>query len=71
LVPLALAVVAPPTSTAAVVTGGALLALAILGAVAARAGGAPQLSGALRVTLWGAGAMGLTALVGKWFGTVV
>jgi VIT1/CCC1 family predicted Fe2+/Mn2+ transporter len=37
-------------------------------AVAARLGGAPLLSGAVRVTFWGALAMGCTALVGRLFG---
>ncbi len=45
--------------------------LAILGAVAARAGGARIVTGALRVLFWGAMAMGATAIVGKLFGTVV
>ena len=45
--------------------------LAILGGLAARVGGAPVTVGALRVTFWGALAMGLTAGVGALFGTVV
>lgn len=44
--------------------------LAVLGALAARAGGAPILKGAARVTFWGALAMALTALVGSFFGVV-
>lgn len=46
-----------------------LLTLLVLGALAAHAGGAPLTRGALRVAFWGALAMGLTALVGKLFGT--
>ena len=42
----------------------------VLGAVAARTGGAPVLKGAGRVVLWGALAMAITALIGKLFGTV-
>lgn len=53
------------------VSGSSLLCLGILGAVAARAGGASLLTGALRVTFWGAIAMAATALVGKLFGTTV
>jgi VIT1/CCC1 family predicted Fe2+/Mn2+ transporter len=49
----------------------ALLFLGILGAVAAHTGGAPLGKGALRVCLWGACAMGLTALVGSFFGVAV
>ena len=45
-----------------------LVFLAGLGALAARAGGAPMLKGAVRVTFWGAIAMLLTALVGRLFG---
>jgi len=48
-----------------------LAALALLGTLSAQAGGAPVFRGALRVTLWGAGAMALTTLVGRLFGAVV
>jgi VIT1/CCC1 family predicted Fe2+/Mn2+ transporter len=44
--------------------------LALLGGLAARAGGAGVLVGAIRVTFWGALAMALTAGVGLLFGTV-
>jgi VIT1/CCC1 family predicted Fe2+/Mn2+ transporter len=47
-----------------------LFFLAALGALAARAGGAPMARGALRVTFWGALAMALTAGVGAMFGTI-
>lgn len=47
-----------------------LVLLAGLGTLAARLGGAPALRGALRVTFWGAVAMGVTALVGRLFGAV-
>ena len=42
--------------------------LAALGALAARAGGAPVVKGSVRVTFWGALAMALTAGVGHLFG---
>ncbi|MFT3746405.1 MAG: VIT family protein [Pyrinomonadaceae bacterium] len=48
-----------------------LLFLAILGAVAAKAGGAGMLKGSARVLFWGAIAMAVTAGVGKLFGAVV
>jgi vacuolar iron transporter family protein len=51
-----------------IVAGTSLVFLALLGAVAARAGGAPMTTGAMRVTFWGALAMGLTAGVGALFG---
>jgi len=51
------------------VSGTSLVFLALLGGMAARAGGAPVAVGAMRVTLWGALAMGVTAGVGALFGT--
>jgi vacuolar iron transporter family protein len=51
------------------VAGTSLLFLAILGGLAARAGGAGVLLGAMRVTFWGALAMAATAGVGALFGT--
>ena len=47
-----------------------LASLAVLGAAAARAGGAPVARGALRVFIWGAVAMGITYAVGALFGAV-
>jgi len=47
-----------------------LIFLAILGSVAARAGGAPVLTGAIRVTFWGALAMLITAAVGRLVGVI-
>ena len=46
----------------------AIVLLGVLGAVAARTGGAPRVRGAIRVCFWGSFAKGLTALVGKLFG---
>jgi VIT1/CCC1 family predicted Fe2+/Mn2+ transporter len=53
------------------VSGTSLLFLALLGGLAARAGGTDIMPGAIRVTFWGALAMGITAGVGALFGTVV
>jgi vacuolar iron transporter family protein len=50
---------------------GSLLSLSVLGALAARAGGAGMLRGALRVTLWSALAMALTTAIGSAFGARV
>jgi len=47
-----------------------LVFLALLGGIAARVGGARITVGAIRVTFWGALAMGLTAVVGRIFGVV-
>jgi len=51
------------------VSGTALLFLALLGGLAAHAGGAGVTKGAIRVTFWGALAMALTAAVGALFRT--
>jgi VIT1/CCC1 family predicted Fe2+/Mn2+ transporter len=48
-----------------------LIFLAILGSLAARIGGASLWKGAVRVTFWGALAMGITAAIGAMFGTVI
>ena len=68
--PLLVTALAPEASLIAIVAGTSLVFLALLGGVAARAGGAPVTAGAMRVTFWGALAMGLTAGVGALFGTV-
>jgi vacuolar iron transporter family protein len=70
-IPLLLALVSPPAYITVLVAGGTLLSLALLGALAARAGGANVVIGAGRVTLWGALAMIATAVVGAIFGAVV
>jgi vacuolar iron transporter family protein len=69
--PLVLTIAAPEKSLIALVAGGTLVFLALLGGIAARVGGAGILLGALRVTFWGALAMAITAGVGALFGTVV
>jgi VIT1/CCC1 family predicted Fe2+/Mn2+ transporter len=69
--PLIVAALAPAAWTIGLVTGASLFCLAVLGALAARAGGAKVTVGAVRVTFWGALAMAVTAGVGALFGTVV
>ena len=69
--PLAVTALAPAQSLIPWVSGTSLAFLALLGAVAARAGGAPMSMGACRVTVWGALAMAITAGVGALFGAVV
>lgn len=67
LLPMLVVLVAPRGTVAAWLFGCALLALMALGALSAKLGGAPMLRPALRVALWGAAAMGATALVGSLF----
>lgn len=69
--PLAVVLLAPVETLVYTVSLTSLVFLAGLGMLAARAGGAPMVKAALRVTFWGALAMLLTALIGKLFGTVV
>lgn len=69
--PLLVALLAPEPNLVPFVSGTSLVCLAALGVLAARAGGAPVMKSALRVTFWGALAMGLTAGVGALFGTAV
>ena len=63
--------VSPTSSIIPIVAGSALVFLALMGALAARVGGANVLAGAGRVTFWGALAMAITALIGALFGTIV
>ena len=69
--PLAVTWFSPFTSMIWTVAASSLVFLAILGAVAAKAGGAGMVKGSLRVLFWGAIAMAVTAGVGKLFGAVV
>jgi len=68
--PLLLTWLSPAAFVVPLVTGGSLVFLALLGGLAARAGGASVASGAGRVILWGALAMAATAAVGAMFGTI-
>jgi len=68
--PLLVTAVTPVSVLIPLVSGTSLAFLALLGGVAARAGGAGVTKGAIRVTFWGALAMALTAGVGSLFGTV-
>ena len=69
--PLLTAVLAPAAQLVPLLAGTSLVFLTALGALAARAGGAPVLKAALRVAFWGALAMAITAGVGRLFGAVV
>jgi VIT1/CCC1 family predicted Fe2+/Mn2+ transporter len=71
ILPVVVAAVVSESIVALWVPGTALVLLAVLGALAAKVGGAPMGRGALRVAFWGALAMGASALVGRLFGTIV
>jgi VIT1/CCC1 family predicted Fe2+/Mn2+ transporter len=66
--PLLLVLVVPASVLVWAVSGGSLFFLSLLGALAARAGGAPVWKSVARVTFWGTLAMALTAGVGALFG---
>jgi VIT1/CCC1 family predicted Fe2+/Mn2+ transporter len=67
--PLLVTTIGPADRLIPLVAGTSLLFLALLGALAARVGGAGVTIGAIRVTFWGALAMAVTAGVGALFGT--
>jgi len=67
--PLAVAAFCPLATLVSTVSIASLLSLVVLGVIAARAGGASAVRGALRVGFWGAFAMASTALIGRAFGT--
>ena len=68
--PLLVTLIASGARLIPFVSGTSLIFLALLGGLAARAGGAGVTVGAIRVTFWGALAMAVTAGVGALFGTV-
>jgi VIT1/CCC1 family predicted Fe2+/Mn2+ transporter len=69
--PVLIAVLSPSASLPWMVSGGSLIALAILGAAGAHTGGAGVLKPMLRVTFWGAIAMGATAGIGRLIGHAI
>lgn len=68
--PLMVAALVAGSHLIPVVAGSSLAFLAVLGALAARAGGAGVALGAIRVAFWGALAMALTTGIGTLFGRV-
>jgi VIT1/CCC1 family predicted Fe2+/Mn2+ transporter len=67
LVPLLTAILVAEKSLI-VIPAISLISLTLLGALAAKIGGAKPVKGAIRVTFWGAAAMAATTLVGSFFG---
>ena len=66
--PMLLVLFVPVSALVWTVSGSSLLFLALLGSLAARAGGSPVWKSVARVTFWGALAMAITAGVGALFG---
>ncbi|MDZ3833128.1 MULTISPECIES: VIT1/CCC1 transporter family protein [Sphingopyxis] len=71
IMPLAVVTAAPGQQLIPLVVAVSLLCLVLLGALGAKAGGAPVMRSIVRVTFWGALAMALTAGVGGLFGAAV
>ena len=69
LLPLLVVILSSMQWLIPVIATTSLVFLAVLGALAARAGGASLAVGAMRVTFWGALAMAITAGIGALFGT--
>jgi VIT1/CCC1 family predicted Fe2+/Mn2+ transporter len=69
--PLLAVVLSPLASIVWTVSAAALVFLAVLGVLGARAGGAPVGKSVVRVVFWGALAMAVTAGVGLLFGATV
>jgi VIT1/CCC1 family predicted Fe2+/Mn2+ transporter len=68
--PLVLALASPSSWIIPAVSVGSLVFLAALGTIGAKAGGANIVKPTIRVTFWGALAMGVTAGIGALFNTV-
>ena len=71
VIPLIIAALVPSAQITLVVAVTTLIALSVLGGLGASVGGAGIVKGAVRVTFWGALAMGATAVVGMIFGVTV
>lgn len=71
LLPLVVAAAAPKAWAGAALVAAALVALAVLGFVGARLGGAPPARAVVRITVWGALAMAVTAVIGRLVGAAV
>ena len=67
-IPLLIAWLSSEPYVISLTVAASLICLFVLGAIAAKAGGAHMLAAALRVTLWSALAMGVTAGVGALVG---
>lgn len=69
-IPVILVALLPMENLGIIVASSSLALLAVLGAVAAKTGGANMLKGALRMSIWGFLAMALTTYVGLVFGAM-
>jgi VIT1/CCC1 family predicted Fe2+/Mn2+ transporter len=70
MMPLIVTAIAPEARLIPIVSLSSLAVLALMGGLAARAGGARVVMGALRVTFWGGLAMAMTAGIGRLVGAI-
>jgi VIT1/CCC1 family predicted Fe2+/Mn2+ transporter len=70
ILPLLVAAIVPAQWAIPAIALSALISLAILGGIAAKAGGAPIGPGIIRITFWSALAMGVSSGVGALFGSM-
>ena len=70
VLPILVIAIAPVSTLISLVSGSSLALLALLGGLAARAGGAKVVMGAVRVTFWGGLAMAMTAGIGWLVGRI-
>jgi VIT1/CCC1 family predicted Fe2+/Mn2+ transporter len=68
VLPLIVALFFPEVGMQYYLYGSAIMVLILLGVIAAKIGGSSIPKAIFRVTFWGTVAMGLTSLVGHWFG---
>lgn len=68
ILPVLVVIILPPSILIVGIAISTLLLLSVLGYLAAKTGGAPIMNSILRVTFWGALAMGATTIVGSFFG---
>jgi len=71
VLPLLVVLFAPVLQMEYFLYGSAILFLMVLGGIAAKTGGSKVMKAIARITIWGTMAMGLTALVGYFFGVNV
>lgn len=71
IIPLIAALLSPATLIAEITAATALITLITLGSLAAYAGGASIIRGAVRVAFWGVLALVITNIVGRLFGTAL
>jgi VIT1/CCC1 family predicted Fe2+/Mn2+ transporter len=69
--PLLMVIISPANLLLPLTSAASLGFLAVLGAIGAKAGGAGIMRATIRVTFWGALALGITAGIGKLFGTIL